>query len=79
LGERQQPDLEAQQQQDMTLALGTLVRVRGGEKEGAVGVIDYLFTYEQKFRSGIYERAARLRLEDGSHFVVPLTSIERIS
>ncbi|HEY4033392.1 MAG TPA: hypothetical protein VGL94_05450 [Ktedonobacteraceae bacterium] len=79
LGERQQPDLEAMQPQDMALAPGTLVRIRDSEKAGAIGIIDYLFAYEQKFRSGIHVRAARLRLEDGSLFTVPLTSIERIS
>jgi len=77
LRERQQSSLE-QMQQDMTLAPGTLVRIRGGEREGTIGIIDYLFAYEQKFRSGIRTRAVRLRLEDGSFFIVPLTSIERI-
>jgi len=77
LRERQQSGLE-QMQQDMMLAPGTLVRIRGGEREGAIGIIDYLFAYEQKFRSGIHARAVRLRLEDSSLFIVPLTSIERI-
>lgn len=60
------------------LVLGTLVRVCSGLYEGALGEIDYLFAHRQHFPSGVYERAARVRLEDGSRVVVPLSILERI-
>jgi hypothetical protein len=63
---------------DPTPTIGAQVRVCGGEHEGAIGVIDYLFTYQQRFTSGIRARAVRLHLEDGSMLVVPITLVERI-
>ncbi|WP_126595373.1 hypothetical protein [Dictyobacter aurantiacus] len=63
---------------DSTLALGAQVRVCGGARNGAVGMIDYFYSYEQVFASGLRARAARLRLDDGSFSTVPLTLIERI-
>ncbi|GER87196.1 hypothetical protein KDW_13580 [Dictyobacter vulcani] len=66
-------------QPDITLALGSQVRICAGKQIGMVGVIDYFFAYEQSFASGIRARAVRLRLEDGSFEVVPSTLIERIS
>jgi hypothetical protein len=63
---------------DPTPTIGAQVRVCGGEHEGAIGVIDYLFTYQQRFTSGIRARAVRLHLEDGSILVVPITLVERI-
>ncbi len=65
-------------QPDTLLAIDAPVRVYSGEYEGATGEIEYLFTHEQVFASGIRARAARLRLEDGSCVVVPLTLLERI-
>jgi len=65
-------------QADPSPTLGALVRVCSGEQEGTTGTIDYLFAYEQTFKSGIRARAVRLRLEDNSLLVVPLTLIERI-
>lgn len=67
---------EAQAKPELTL--GALVRVCSGEHEGITGNIDYLFTYEQIFQSGIRARAVRLFLEDGSALVVPLALVERI-
>jgi hypothetical protein len=64
---------------DITLSLGSEVRILGGEKAGAIGIIDYFFVYEQTFRSGIHTRAVRLQLEDGSFYVVPYSMIERNS
>lgn len=66
-------------QPDSTLALGAHVRVCGGQRNGAVGIIDYFYSYEQIFASGLRTRAVRLRLDDGSFYTVPLTLIERIS
>ncbi len=63
---------------DMTLVKGAHVRVCSGEHQGAIGTIDHLFAYQQVFSSGVRARAARLRLEDGSSLVLPLTLIERI-
>lgn len=77
------PPKEAQQnwhpvQPDLALVPGAHVRVWGGDHQGAIGTIDYLFAYEQVFSSGIKARAARLLLEDGSLLVLPLSLIERI-
>ncbi len=77
------PIEEAQQQwhpvlADPTLSLGAQVRVLAGEYAGSLGVIDYLFAYNQTFLSGVRARAASLRLEDGSLCVVPLALIQRI-
>ncbi len=64
-------------QPDPTLIVGSQVRICGGSHEGAIGQINYLFTYQQTFPSGARARAARLRLEDGSTLLVPLTLLER--
>lgn len=61
-----------------TLATGVQVRICSGDYEGMMGVVDYLFTHQQAFSSGIRAPAVRLRLEDGSLLVVPITLIERI-
>jgi hypothetical protein len=63
---------------DMALLMGAHVRVCSGEHKGAIGTIDHLFAYQQVFSSGVHAHAARLRLEDGSQLVLPLTLIERI-
>lgn len=60
------------------LRLGSLVRVCSGSYEGVLGEIDYLFAHQQLFPSGVRERAARLRLEDGSLLTVPLPVLERL-
>jgi len=65
-------------QPDPTLTIGAQVRVCSGEHEGAIGMIDYLFAYEQVFSGGIRARATRLCLEDGSVLVVPIMLVERI-
>lgn len=65
-------------QPELALGIGALVRVCGGEYEGLTGEIDHLFAHQQRFRSGMRDRAARLRLEDGSRAIVPLTLLERI-
>lgn len=77
------PPAEAQHnwhpvQPDPNLAVGAQVRVCGGDHEGAIGEITYLFTHQHTFASGVRSRAARLRLEDNSMLVVPLTLVERI-
>ena len=54
------------------------MRVCGGEFEGAIGVIDYFFTHQQQFPSGIRARAVRLRLDDGALIVIPIGLAERI-
>ncbi|HEX6555451.1 MAG TPA: hypothetical protein VF026_22010 [Ktedonobacteraceae bacterium] len=64
---------------DTTLSIGAQVRVSSGDHEGAIGTINYLYTHQQVFASGILARAALLRLEDGSMLTVPLSVIERIS
>ncbi len=66
-------------QPDPTVVLGSQVRVCGGEYEGAISTVTYLFAHEQVFLSGVRARAVRLLLEDGSMVTVPLTSVERIS
>jgi hypothetical protein len=63
---------------DPTVAIGSQVRVCGGTHLGAVGEVSHLFSHQQIFGSGIRSHAARLRLEDGSMLVVPLTLLERI-
>src|SRR5260370_32206743 len=63
---------------DTELLPGALVRVCSGSYEGAIGELTYLFAHQQLFPSGIRARAARVRLEDGSHLVVPLPVLERI-
>ena len=63
---------------DMTLFQGAQVRVRGGEFNGTVGRIDFFFSYEQPFDSGLRTRAVRLLLNDGAYFIVPTTMIERV-
>lgn len=63
---------------DVALRPGALVRVCNGTYEGTIGRIDYLFSHQQSFPSGIRARAARIRLEDGSLLVVPLPVLERI-
>lgn len=65
-------------QPDLAIVPGAQVRVSSGDHEGAVGIIDYLFSYEQTFTSGVRARAVRLRLEDSSTLVVPLALIERV-
>ncbi len=63
---------------DTSLRLGARVRVRLGANMGAIGDIDYFFVHQQRFPSGVQERAARLRLADGSTLIVPIMNIERI-
>ena len=63
---------------DLALTLGTLVRVCVGEETGSIGFIDYFFAYEQKFPSGLYVRALRIRREDGSPLIVPIAHVQRI-
>ena len=66
-------------QPDTTLSIGAQVRVCSGDHEGAIGTIDYLYSHQQVFSSGILARSARLRLENGSLLTVPLSLIERVS
>jgi hypothetical protein len=65
-------------QPDPALTIGSLVRVCSGIHEGVIGEIDHLFIYQQTFAAGVRGRAARLRLEDGSTLLMPLTLLERI-
>lgn len=65
-------------QPDPALTIGSLVRVCSGIHESVIGEIDHLFIYQQTFAAGVRGRAARLRLEDGSTLVIPLTLLERI-
>lgn len=65
-------------QPDATLFQGAQVRVRGGDFNGTLGRIDYFFSYEQAFASGLRARAVRLLLDDGAYFIVPVVMIERI-
>ncbi len=65
-------------QPETELIPGALVRVCSGSYEGSIGEINYLFAHSQLFPSGVRERAARIRLEDGSQLVVPLPVLERI-
>ncbi len=64
--------------QDLSLSPGAQVRVESGEHEGAIGNIEYIFSYEQAFPSGIRSRALRLRLADGSPLVIPTALAQRI-
>ncbi len=63
-------------QAQVALVPGLQVQVRGGQYNGAIGVIDYLFAHQQLFASGIRTRAARLLLEDGSYIIIPLALLE---
>ncbi|HET8912728.1 MAG TPA: hypothetical protein VFN23_14750 [Ktedonobacteraceae bacterium] len=58
---------------------GVRVRVLAGDCRGTIGVVNMIFPHRVLFPSGIRVRAARLRLENGTYFIVPLNSIERIS
>ena len=62
---------------DTTIKVGVKVRICSGDYVGMIGEIDYLFTHQQLFLSGIHAPAVRLRLDDGSLLVLPLTGIER--
>jgi hypothetical protein len=62
----------------MDLEPGALVRVCSGSHEGAIGELNYLFSRQQVFPSGIREYAARVRLADGSQLVAPLPVLLRI-
>ncbi|HVB24228.1 MAG TPA: hypothetical protein VNG51_19980 [Ktedonobacteraceae bacterium] len=64
---------------DTTIKVGVKVRICSGDFVGMMGEVDYLFTHQQLFLSGIYAPAARLRLEDDSLLVMPLTGVERVS
>jgi hypothetical protein len=66
-------------QPDPTLKIGVQVRVYSGEYEGAIGIVDYLYSHQQIFSSGIRARSVRLQLENGSSITVPVALIERIS
>lgn len=65
-------------QPDPTVTIGSQVRVCGGIHEGATGEVCHLFIHQQVFSSGVRGHAARLRLDNGSPLVVPLTLLERI-
>ena len=67
------------QKPDTTLKVGVRVRICSGDYVGMMGEVDYLFTHQQLFLSGIRAPAARLRLDDGSLLILPLTGIERVS
>lgn len=71
-------DAQPSIQPSLSLSIGALVRVCSGDHEGAIGKIDHLFIHQQLFVSGVRARAARIRLEDGSAVIIPLTLIERI-
>ncbi len=71
--DRQQPI-----QQDFALVLGARVRVSGGEHEGATGTIEYFFSYERVFPSGIQSRAILLRLDNGIARIIPVSQAQRI-
>ncbi|HLZ61207.1 MAG TPA: hypothetical protein VKR06_30010 [Ktedonosporobacter sp.] len=61
---------------DQTMVPGVQVRVCGGEHAGVLGIITYLYVYQQSFPSGIRARAACLCLDDGSFLTVPLALLE---
>ena len=65
-------------QQDLSLVPGARVRVSGGEHEGATGTIEYFFSYEQVFPSGIQSRAILLRLDNGIARIIPISQAQRI-
>jgi hypothetical protein len=67
------------QKPDTTIKIGAKVRICSGDYVGMIGEVDYLFTHQQLFSSGLHARAARIKLEDGSLQIVPLTGIERAS
>lgn len=64
-------------QPDLAFVVGARVRICSGEYEGKTGVINYFFKHEQVFSSGLRERAALLRSEDGATLVVPLALLAR--
>ena len=65
-------------QPEAILAPGMLVQVAGGEHRGAIGVIDYVFTYQQVFAAGIRARAVRLALDDGTMLTIPIAYVKRL-
>ncbi len=65
-------------QQDLSLSVGAQVRVGSGEYEGAIGNIEYIFSHEQVFPSGIRSYALRVRLGDGSPLTIPTALAQRI-
>ncbi len=65
-------------QQDLSLTPGAQVRVRSGKYEGATGIIEYFFSYEQVFPSGIRSHALLLRLDTGQPQIIPVALAQRI-
>jgi hypothetical protein len=78
LAETEPQERTTETRPDGELRPGALARVCSGSYEGAIGKIDYLFSHQQLFPSGIRARAARMRLEDGSLLIVPLPVLVRI-
>lgn len=70
--------VEQQAELDSRPTLGVQVRVLRGEYAGALGIIDYFFSHQQVFASGVRSAAVRLRLADGTFVVVPFSLVERI-
>jgi len=65
-------------QPEAALVPGALVQICEGEHRGVVGTIDYVFTYQQVFASGIRVPAVRLVLEDGKKLTVPIAYVRRL-
>jgi len=65
-------------QPEAVLVSGASVQIYEGEHRGAVGTIDYIFTYQQIFPSGIRARAVRIALEDGTMLTVPAIYVKRL-
>ncbi|HZO70733.1 MAG TPA: hypothetical protein VFB60_00945 [Ktedonobacteraceae bacterium] len=65
-------------QPEAVLVPGALVQIYEGEHRGTVGTIDYVFTYQQVFASGIHARAVRVALEDGTWLTVPIIYVKRL-
>lgn len=65
-------------QPEAMLIPGALVQICEAEHRGAVGTIDYVFTYQQILPSGIHARAVRVALEDGTMLTVPAMYVKRL-
>ena len=60
------------------LRIGDVVHVIGGEHKSMVGVVEYLFSHQQRFPSGICSQALFMRAEDGTVWTLPLVMVERV-
>jgi hypothetical protein len=63
---------------DDNIAIGARVRMIAGVGRGARGEVVNIFAHRQILPPGILTQAVRVRLEDGTSAVVPVSALERV-